>query len=166
MFVFPREYWFSRKAYIQSKATNHNSKPLIFCDTINNSNETEWCAVWSEIIRVISSASSIWNQKYDFRPKLHDTKFNYFLLQPFWNGRIQSVPIFHLSSSRFVESGNKKAFTMYFVFETEIIRFRGKIIRFRAWMMRFRAKNRWVVNKSHCWEPIRLRGSPVISKWI
>ncbi len=23
------------------------------------------------------SASSIWNHKYDFRPKLHDTKFNY-----------------------------------------------------------------------------------------
>ena len=22
-------------------------------------------------------ASSIWNHKYDFRPKLHDTKFNY-----------------------------------------------------------------------------------------
>ena len=27
--------------------------------------------VWFE------SASSIWNHKYDFRPKLHDTKFNY-----------------------------------------------------------------------------------------
>ena len=24
-----------------------------------------------------TSASSIWNHKYDFRPKLHDTKFNY-----------------------------------------------------------------------------------------
>ena len=23
------------------------------------------------------SASSIWNHKYDLRPKLHDTKFNY-----------------------------------------------------------------------------------------
>ena len=23
------------------------------------------------------SASSIWNRKYDFRPKLHDPKFNY-----------------------------------------------------------------------------------------
>ena len=23
------------------------------------------------------SASSIWNHKYDFRPKLHDTKFSY-----------------------------------------------------------------------------------------
>ena len=24
----------------------------------------------------------------------------------------------------------------------------------------------WFVNKSHCWEPIRLQGSQVISKWI
>ena len=47
---------------------------------INNGYWTEWSAIWSEIIRVISqarSASSIWNHKYDFRPKLHDTKFNY-----------------------------------------------------------------------------------------
>ena len=41
---------------------------------IYNGNWTEWSAIWSEIIRVISR---IWNHKYDFRPKLHDTKFNY-----------------------------------------------------------------------------------------
>ena len=53
---------------------------------INNGNWTEWSANWSEIIRVISkstkierarSASSIWNHKYDFRPKLHSTQSNY-----------------------------------------------------------------------------------------
>ena len=27
------------------------------------------------------SASSIWNLKYDFRPKLHDTKFNYHFIK-------------------------------------------------------------------------------------
>ena len=31
-----------------------------------------------KLIRVMSTGlSSIWNHKYDFRPKLHDTKFNY-----------------------------------------------------------------------------------------
>ena len=30
-----------------------------------------WSAVWTEIIRVIS------NCEYDFRPKLHNTRFNY-----------------------------------------------------------------------------------------
>ena len=54
---------------------------------INNGNWTKWSAIWSEIIRVISnieharSASSIWNLKYDFRPKLHDTKFNYHFIK-------------------------------------------------------------------------------------
>ena len=27
------------------------------------------------------SASSIWNHKYDFRPKLHDPKFNYHFIR-------------------------------------------------------------------------------------
>ena len=27
------------------------------------------------------SASSIWNHKYDFRPKLHDPKFNYHFIK-------------------------------------------------------------------------------------
>ena len=41
----------------------------------------EWSAIWAEIIRVISSASSIWNHKYDFRPKLLDPKFNYHFIR-------------------------------------------------------------------------------------
>ena len=43
---------------------------------INNGNWTEWSAIWVEIERACS-ASSIWNHKYDFRLKLHDTRFNY-----------------------------------------------------------------------------------------
>ena len=53
---------------------------------IHNGNHwTEWNAIWSNIIRVISksdaeraarSASSIWNHQYDFRPKFLDTNFN------------------------------------------------------------------------------------------
>ena len=37
-------------------------------------NSAEWSAIWSEIIGVI------WNHKYDFRPKFHDTKLNCHLI--------------------------------------------------------------------------------------
>ena len=34
----------------------------------------------------VHSTRLIWNHKYDFRPKLHGTRFNYqTLLHPFWN---------------------------------------------------------------------------------
>ena len=33
--------------------------------------------MWSEIIQLISRASSIWDQKFDLTLKLHDTKWNY-----------------------------------------------------------------------------------------
>ena len=49
---------------------------------------TEWSAIWSEIVRVISKLNEhaarvrfeITN--YDFRPKLHKTKFNYHFITP------------------------------------------------------------------------------------
>ena len=63
---------------------------MISCvyDLIYNSNRTEWSAIWSEIIRVISKSNEraarvrFRNHKYDFRPKLHDAKFNYYLITP------------------------------------------------------------------------------------
>ena len=39
---------------------------------------------WTECdykIRRAHSVSSIWNHKYDLRPKLHDTKFNYHFIK-------------------------------------------------------------------------------------
>ena len=54
---------------------------------IFNGNWTEWSAIWSEIIRVISKS---WNRKYDFRPKLHNTRVNSSittLLHPFRNDK-------------------------------------------------------------------------------
>ena len=33
-------------------------------------------------IKRAGRASSIWNHKYDFRPKQHDTKFNYHFITP------------------------------------------------------------------------------------
>ena len=46
-------------------------RPIVNRLMINNGNRNEWSAIWAEIIRVIC------NHKYDFRPKLHDTRFSY-----------------------------------------------------------------------------------------
>ena len=62
---------------------------------INNGNCTEWSAIWSEIKRVITK--SICNHKFDFRPKLHDTKCNFHFIT------------FILKST----SGNVSLFTKY-----------------------------------------------------
>ena len=37
-----------------------------------------------------------------------------------------------------LKSGNRKAFTSPFVFETEMMRYRTKVVRFKTEMMRFR----------------------------
>ena len=66
---------------------------------VNNGNCTEWSAIWSEIKRVItkSHGSAICNHKFDFRPKLHDTKCNFHFIT------------FILKST----SGNVSLFTKY-----------------------------------------------------
>ena len=51
------------------------------------------------------SASSIWNHKYDFRPKLHDTRFNYHFIASILKSpkyRTWSVQIFYWCSTKLV----------------------------------------------------------------
>ena len=57
----------------QDRKKQSNKCNLRCVQDINNGNWTEWGAIWAEIIHVIS----IWNHNYHFRPKLHDTSFNY-----------------------------------------------------------------------------------------
>jgi hypothetical protein len=51
--------------------------------SVDNGNWTEWSAIWSEIKRVITKSHDreagvrFCNHKFDFRSKLHDTKFNF-----------------------------------------------------------------------------------------
>ena len=49
-------------------------------------------------------------KNYDSRPKLRDMT----LLQPFWNHRIQSVPIYILPRSQFVEKRKQKGLKSHF----------------------------------------------------
>ena len=65
----------------------------------NNGNWTEWSAIWAKIIRVI------WNHKYDFRPKLHCTRFNYHFITSILKSpkyRTRSVQIFYWCSTELV----------------------------------------------------------------
>ena len=73
------------------------------------------------------SARLIWNHKYDFRPKLHNTKFNYYFITAILKSQ-NSVS--DLVSSMF-KSGSKKAFTSNLVFKTEMMRYRTEMMRFR-----------------------------------
>ena len=86
--------------------------------------------------------------KYDFRRKLHHTKFS------------QYQYFFDLVAG-LLKSGNKKASSSHFFHET-VMQYRGKMVRFKTEMTRFKAKNRVIRNKSHSGEPIRLQGSPMI----
>ena len=83
--------------------------------SINNGNWTKWSAICAEIICVISnsnehaawvhSVSSIWNHKYDFRPKLHDTRFNYHFITSILKSpkyRTWQVQIFYCCSTELV----------------------------------------------------------------
>ena len=53
------------------------------------------------------------------------------LLQPFWNRRIQLVPIFTWSSSRFVEKWRDKGFYISYP-KKEMMQKRAKMVRFKT----------------------------------
>ena len=59
----------------------------IFRRKVYNGNWTEWSAIWSEIIHVISKSNEHAARvrfeitKYGFRPKLHDPKSNYHFIK-------------------------------------------------------------------------------------
>ena len=44
-------------------------------------------------------ARSVWNHKYDFRPKLHDTKFNYHFIAPILKSQFFANFNIHVSTS-------------------------------------------------------------------
>ena len=57
---------------------------------------------WDFKSEQVRSASSIWNHKYDFRPKLRDTRFNYHFITCILKSpryRTWSVQVFHWCSA-------------------------------------------------------------------
>ena len=88
-------------------------------DKIKNGYWTSSRVIWSEIIRVILKSDKrearvrfevtiVISDQNRTTPSSVTT-----LLRPFWNRRIQSVPIFIWSSSRFVESGAKRLLHLF-----------------------------------------------------
>ena len=108
--------------------------------------KNEWRAICSEIIRVTLKLDERTNHKSMISDQNCTSRNSISTLsQPFWNRRIQSVPIFVWPNSRFVESANKKAFSSHFVPEAEVVQYRAKMVRFktemrcfRTWVTRFR----------------------------
>ena len=98
------------------------------------------------------------------------------LLQPFWNRRIQSVPIFIWPYSRFVESGTRRLLHLFLYpkekwcnIKAKMVRLKTKMTQFRTWTTRFRAK-RWCdswVNQSLKWvsKAPMLRASLIPRLW-
>ena len=84
---------FAQKKYIEDLNVNNRY------NVMHNGNWTEWSAIWAEILCVI------WNHKYDFRPKLHDTRFNYHFITSILKSpkyRTWSVQIFYWCSTELV----------------------------------------------------------------
>ena len=71
--------------------------------------KNEWRAIWSEIIRVTLKLDERTNHKSMISDQNCTSRNSVSTLsQPFWNRRIQSVPILVWPNSRFVESGTKR----------------------------------------------------------
>ena len=63
------------------------------------------------------SASSIWNHKYDFRPKLHDPKFNYHFIRSILKSHnFMALNVLNIPSR--ANSGTGNAFASYLVCKT------------------------------------------------
>jgi len=106
---------------------------------LHNGNWIEWSAIWSEIIcmtlkldmcavRVRFEITGMSSDQILATGSSIST-----LLEPFWNHKIQSVPILCWSSRRqagLMKSNNKKAATFHYVPRTETIQL-------RAWMRSF-----------------------------
>ena len=103
---FLMNYWLFEKVYQTLHSAFH---PISRHLKVGLKKWVEGNLVWNHT-RDFKSGRANKSQEYHFRPKLHVTKLNYIttLLQPFWNRRIQSVPILVWPNSRFVESGTKR----------------------------------------------------------
>ena len=117
------------------------------CSSINNGNWTEWSAIWSEIIPVISKSDehATW-VRFEMTSTildhnlLHSTQFNYHFITVILKHKIQSVKIFYWSSSQFLEKRKQKGFSFHFVSESEMMQYsnRAKMVQFKTEMMQFR----------------------------
>ena len=156
---------------------------------IHNGNWTEWSAIWSEIMRVISKSKSA-QREFDLKSQVwfqtkivrHEVQFNTSLLHLFWNHIVFFIhfrkPGFFwkeaIGGTEIAKFPSNDFFLPYIFFaiwlvvqESHEIWF-AIIITYSLWRAKTRIEQKMVrfVNKLHCWELIRSQGSPVNSKWV
>ena len=76
-------------------------------------NWVECNLVWNHTRGQARSTSSIWNHKYDFRPKLHDMKFNLYYSH-FEIAEFRQYQYFIDLVAGLLKTGNKKVFYISF----------------------------------------------------
>ena len=133
------------------------------------------------------SASSIWNHKYDFRPKLHGTRFKYHFIRSILKSpkyrtidavlnkfEIKFIHFWGGKSKSFGNKGCKICHMILFVFHFPAIRL---VTLYKPWNLigcfvfsvASSLAGKWCDLKQemvHQSELIRLQGPPVISKWM
>ena len=133
---------------LNSKMGKHNHT-LMFA--INNGNWTEWSAIWSEIIRVISKLNErivrVWFEITSMiRPKLHSTQFNCHFIRSILKSHNFIALIFsflvYCSSSQFVKKKKRNRKCLYVSFSIQNDVMWRKLI--RAWP---RNKQFWSQNE-------------------
>ena len=130
-----------------TQAMRDLTKDWLIDRLIDNGNWTEWSSIWFEIIRVISKSNErgarVWFEITSMISDQNCTTRSSIttLLHLCWNHSfIVNIKILFLLL-HFHFDGLKKGCDL----EQKMVQFG---------------------NKSHCWEPIRLQGSPAISKWV
>ena len=114
----------------------------------------EWNLGWNHScdfkIELARSVSSIWNHKYDFRPKLHETMFNYHFITSILKlpkYRTRSVQIFYWCSTEPVWNSS--------IFWGEKVRvFKTKVAEFTTWYFVFHFPAVWLVTLNKPWNLI------------
>ena len=141
---------------------------------INNGNWTEWIAIWSKIIRVISKSNErVARVRFEITSMISDQNCTPLssiatLLDPFWSRTIfgeKQLQSFGNSSCKIL-----RTMTFYLSFSWNFIDYFKRTLEY-DWLfcftvpfslaektMRFKQKIMRYVNKSHQWEPIRLQG--------
>ena len=148
---------FGNKSHCWEPIRLHGSlQPSDFkVDAINNGNWTEWSAIGSEIIRVTSKSDErAVPVRFEITSMISDqncTTRSSITYSHFEIAEFRQYQYFTDQEASLLKSGNKKAFTSRFVFETEMMRHRAKIVRFktemmrfRTWMTRFRTGDLWI----------------------
>ena len=119
-----RSNWYNKLNFKLRSRNRSENEIKVFAYSIarlNDGNSTEWSEIWPERIRVVSKSNErearvrFEMAKYDFRPKLHDPKFNcHFQLQYIHFEIAQFDSLYTRTSNRLSKSEIRNELTSHF----------------------------------------------------